>query len=418
MRATTTTSGALFLVAAAVLAGCGSGGGSSSRALTNTGGAAKAGTTATTPTTTPGSINTLPGSSAIPFGAPPATAAVMSTTTAAATSAATTPTTSATTTPPATTTPTTTSPIGTTPVVGTPPPGLPVAAAIAPIFTGASLRGTIPGGLTTGFDGQLYFPGERLVPGSFFLVVVNGVPTKYLPATFYSSELLSSYVYLTTAADYEFIAVAPDGSQSTAARFTVAQSTPQTLFGLNPPVVSMVFPSSLDTTFSGMLWLVGDQLMPGAVATISQPGLPSYVMPLLVQNERTAGLTIPAVVAGSLTITVTNPTLLSSTARTFAVGPATVPAGTAAPSVSIPGSVQAPFLGMVHVIGQDIALGAWIELRPAGTTTTTAVSVLSRQSTAEALWTLVYPGAGQYEVRVVNPNGAASPWRAFEVLPQ
>ena len=72
----------------------------------------------------------------------------------------------------------------------------------------------------------------------------------------------------------------------------------------------------------------------------------------------------------------------------------------------------------MECLGQDIALGAWIELRPAGTTTTTALSILSRSSNAEALWTLVYPGAGQYEVRVVNPNGAASPWRAFEVLPQ
>jgi hypothetical protein len=36
-------------------------------------------------------------------------------------------------------------------------------------------------------------------------------------------------------------------------------------------------------------------------------------------------------------------------------------------------------------------------------------------STAEAWWMLLYPQAGAYEARVVNPDGQATPWRSFDV---
>jgi hypothetical protein len=68
----------------------------------------------------------------------------------------------------------------------------------------------------------------------------------------------------------------------------------------------------------------------------------------------------------------------------------------------------------VHVLGSDLALGATVELRDVATQAvqeTFAVWV----SSAEAWWTLVYPPSGDYEVRVVNPGGAASPWSSFQV---
>jgi hypothetical protein len=45
----------------------------------------------------------------------------------------------------------------------------------------------------------------------------------------------------------------------------------------------------------------------------------------------------------------------------------------------------------------------------------TSRTTLVRVSSAEAWWTLVYPAQGPYEMRVVNPGGAASPWTPFDV---
>jgi hypothetical protein len=284
--------------------------------------------------------------------------------------------------------------------------------AVAPAPTGARLKGTIPASLTTGFDGTLYFAGEGLQPGSVFEVSVNGVFTKFLPATFHASDLLATYVYLTVAADYTFVAIAPDGSRSTPATFTVAAGTPQALVGLTAPDVQMMFPTRLETTTSGVVWLLGDQFMPGAVVTVQQAGLPAFVAPLVVLNERTAGWPVLGLVQGTVTLTVTNPTLLSSTPVTVAVGPA--PPTGATPRAMFPPGVVGPFLGSVHVVGGAIEVGAVVEHRLVGATTSTSTP-LARVSPAEAWWPLLYPAAGTYEVRVVNPGGAASAWSTFDV---
>lgn len=287
-------------------------------------------------------------------------------------------------------------------------------AAAAP-STGAALFGTIPPDPATGFDGSLFFVGERLVPGSLLLVTVNGVPTKTLPATFYSSQLLSTYVHLTVPATYTFTAIAPDGTSSASVTLTVPAGSPTAVLGLDPPAVQMVYPTRIDGSFAGTVWLLGDQFMPGAVLTIQQPNLPPMVVPLLVTNERTAAWVVGPLAPGSATLTVTNPTLLSSTAVTLPVGttpPGGAPAAT--PSAYFAGGVTSPFLGTVTVYGSDLALGASMELRPVGGSTVTTTPLV-RLSSAEAWWTLVYPTPGSYEVRVVNPGGAASPWTSFDV---
>jgi len=281
--------------------------------------------------------------------------------------------------------------------------------------TQASLHGTIPPDPTTGFDGLLYFVGERLAPGSVMHVAVNGVPTKVLPAVFHSAETLGAYVYLTVAADYTFTAVAPDGTTSAPVQLTVPNGGPAALTGLNPPEVHMAFPPSLDTSFSGTVWLHGDQFMPGCVVTALQPGLPPYAVPAVYLNERTIGWVTATPLAGDVTLQVTNPTLMSSRTFTLTVGspPAAGPGG-AAPQVSHPGQVASPFVGTVHLVGAGILPGAWAELRDS-TTGRAATTPLIRVSPNEAWWTLVYPQPGAYEVRFVNPGGAASPWTAFDV---
>ncbi len=299
--------------------------------------------------------------------------------------------------------------------------GAPPATAAAPSPaappSGPQLFGTIPHDPETGFDGSLYFVGERLVPGSIISVAVNGIPTKVLPATFVSSELLSTYVYLTVPATYTFTALAPDGSASTPIDVVVPDGGAAALFGLEDPEIQLVFPPSLDTSFAGTVWLIGDHFMPGSAVTVSVAGVPVLVEPLVFVNDRTVGWVTATPFAGDVTIQVTNPTLRSSGELTLTVGPATPPVGASGPTPQVtgPSSVASPFLGAVHLIGAGIVPGAVAELRPRGGGAAVATSPLVWLSTSEAHWMLVYPQPGAFEMRVVNPGGAASPWRPFEV---
>ena len=286
-------------------------------------------------------------------------------------------------------------------------------ATTTPTVTGPQVYGTIPPDPETGFDGTLYLAGEQLAPGSLIAVDVNGVPTKVLPATFYSSELLGVYVNLTVAADYTFTPVAPDGTRAAGVTFTVANGGIQSLLGLTQPDVQMVYPPSLDANFSGTVWFMGRGFVAGCTATLQVGGIPLAIVPLDYLNERTVGLSLPLVNPGDLTITITNPSFLSSTPLILTVGQAPS-TGTATPVAYGPGSIASPFVGSVHLNGSDIASGASVELRPLGGSVF-STTPLVRVSSNEAWWTLVYPAPGAYEARVVNPNGAAGPWWSFDV---
>lgn len=381
----------MVAVSVLVLAGCGSGGGSSTRGSTSA-----ATTSAPAPgSASPSAVNLLAaitagGSSASAAPAAPASPAPASPAPASPAPAA-----------PA-------SPASPAPASG-PAPASPAPAAPA----GPALHGLIPPDPTTGFNGSLYFVGERLVPGSSILVTVNGIPTKVLPALFLGSDSLSTYVHLTVPADYEFAALAPNGTTSTPVRVTVPNGGPLANLGLTSPDVQMAFPTRLEVGFTGVVWLMGRGFVPGAVATIQQPGLLPQVTPLVFLNERTVGWVPGLLVTGSATVTVTNPTFLSSAPVTFTVG-VPAPAGSTPHSVSFPSGVSAPFLGSVHLVGAGIELGAVVEHRPVGTTAALTTALL-RISPAEAWWSLLYPLPGQYEARVVNPGGAASPWQPFTV---
>lgn len=279
--------------------------------------------------------------------------------------------------------------------------------------TGARVFGTVPPDPETGFGGTLYLAGERLVPGSFIAVDVNGVPTKVLPATFYSSELLGVYVNLTVPADYTFTPVAPDGTRAAGVTFTVVDGGLQALLGLTTPDVQMVFPPSLDASFSGTVWFMGRGFVNGCTATLQVGGIPIAIVPLDYLNERTVGLDLPVLNPGDLTITISNPSFLSSTPLILTVGQAPT-TGTTTPTAYGPGSLASPFVGSVHLTGSDIESGAEVELRPLGGATLSKTPLV-RVSSNEAWWTLIYPTPGSYEARVVNPNGAAGAWWSFDV---
>lgn len=382
----------LALLAGLILSGCGGHGSSGGKSAATSAGASSAATPAAGATPAgpvgPGSINVL----ALGATGGGATAATGSASAAVPSSATATP--------------------GASPA--TPAAGAaPVAAATNP--NQPQLWGTIPTDPSTGFDGTLYLVGEKLVPGSVISVEVNGVWTKFLPATFYSSELLGVYVYLTVPADYAFTAVAPDGTQSTPVRFTVPNGGLQAVLGLNAPSVFMVYPPRLDTAFHGTLWLIGDQFMPGSVALVSAGNLPPFVMPLQFLNERTAGLLWSAPFPGDVTIQVMNPTTLTSQAFTVTVGQAAAPTGVGtAPVFAAPSQVASPFVGTVHLAGDGFLPGAWAELRTPGGATLSATPLIYISS-REAWWTLAYPQPGNYEVRVVNPGNAAAAWAPFQV---
>jgi hypothetical protein len=79
---------------------------------------------------------------------------------------------------------------------------------------------------------------------------------------------------------------APDGTRSTSIQLTVPDGGVTGLLGVNPPDVSMVYPPSLDTSFTGTVWLVGSGFVRGCWATVLSPRLPPYVVPLDFLNER------------------------------------------------------------------------------------------------------------------------------------
>ncbi|MCA8925651.1 MAG: hypothetical protein KDD82_27830 [Planctomycetes bacterium] len=253
------------------------------------------------------------------------------------------------------------------------------------------------------------------MPGSIVQVTVNGIPTKVLPAVFYSSELLAIEVWFTIPADYEFAAIAPNGTVSKAVQLTVPNGGMQSVFGMGTPDIQMAFPPSLDTQFSGTVWLIGAEFTPGCVATVTVQGQLPYVAPLLFVNDRTVGWISTIPLAGDVTLQVTNPTLLTSQTITLTVQGAQQPAGApVVPQVSAPAQVSSPFVGSVHLVGADIQQGAYAELRVPGGAMAMTVPLI-RVSSAEAWLTLVYPPVGSYELRVVNPTGDASPWSAFDV---
>lgn len=359
--------------------------GSTTTSGTTTGSTGAVGTSAV-------AINVLPGSTA------PSTSATGST--SPVTSGSTAPVPSATSTTPVT--PTTPSPS-------------------AVLVTTPALFGTIPPAPTTGFGGTLYFVGERLVPGSTVEVSFQGQFVKYLPATFYSSEIIGVSVNLTIPGDYSFRAVAPDGTLSSAAPLTVANGTPASLFGLATPEVHMVYPPSPNTSFAGTMWIIGRDFAPGSTLLVQAPGfLMPVAAPLLHSNDETLGWVTATLLPGDYVLQVLNPSLQVSVPFTVTVtGPApTTPAPGAtlpAPRVYAPSGVTAPFVGSVRLYGVGILPGARAELRDATTQALVSATPLVSVSTAEAWWTLLYPQAGAYEARVVNPDGQGTPWTSFDV---
>lgn len=304
----------------------------------------------------------------------------------------------------------------------TPTPTAPAPAPAGVLVTTPALFGTIPPAPSTGFGGTLYFVGERLVPGSTVEVSYQGAFVKYLPATFFSSEILGVSVNLTIPGDYGFRAVAPDGTLSSALPLTVANGTPASLFGLAQPEVHMVYPPSPDTAFAGTMWIMGRDFAPGSTLLVQAPGfLSPYVAPLLHSNDETLGWVTATLLPGDYVLQVLNPSLQVSVPFTVTVtGPSPTtppPAGATlpAPRVYAPSGVAAPFVGSVRLYGVGILPGARAELRDATTQAPVSSTPLVSVSTAEAWWMLLYPQAGAYEARVVNPDGQATPWRSFDV---
>jgi hypothetical protein len=278
----------------------------------------------------------------------------------------------------------------------------------------------VPPNPTTGFGGYLWLVGERIRPGSSVLVSYQGVPIKVLPGLFYSSQVLGVDVFLTIPGDYDFAALAPDGTTSTAVAMTVASGGAQGAFTLEAPSLQMVYPPSFDTSFVGTAWLLGDHFMPGATLLASYAGGPDVVLPLVFVNSQVVGWVGATPQAGDLTLRVENPTLLSSTPVTLKVATAGSSgsggaSGAPAPQLlAPPTSVGAPFLGNLKIYGQAFAVGARVELTDVASGAMTATEVLY-VSPGEVWWELVYPPAGSYQAVLRNPDGQATPGWPFQV---
>jgi hypothetical protein len=278
------------------------------------------------------------------------------------------------------------------------------------------LLGSIPPDPETGFNGFLWFVGERIIPGSWIRVSYMGVPIKVLPSVYDSSQLVGVYVYLTVPGDYIFEALAPDGSLSTPLALTIPQGH---LPGLNPadPELHMVYPPDLRVGFAGTVWLMGDNFAPGASLLVQFDNAPPVALPLIYMNERSLGWITAMPVAGAVTMRVVNPDLRSTIPLTLTVTAPQPTPGHLFPAPALlllQNSVGAPFLGTVHLYGSDFLPGALLEVTAAATgqKQTTPLVFLS---SAEMTWMLAYPQPGSYEIVVVNPDGQRSaPW-TFDV---
>ncbi len=146
----------------------------------------------------------------------------------------------------------------------------------------------------------------------------------------------------------------------------------------------MIYPPSLDTQFSGMVWLIGQGFMPGCTLTVLHTKSLPQVVPLLYVNERTVGWsTATPPLPGDVTLQVTNPTLLASSTLTLTVG-TPAPGSGNVPQASGPSSVSSPFVGSVQLYGTGIESGAVGELRDATSGTLLRQTSLIRVSSAEA----------------------------------
>ncbi|MDF1666031.1 MAG: hypothetical protein P1V97_30015, partial [Planctomycetota bacterium] len=231
-----------------------------------------------------------------------------------------------------------------------------------------------------------------------------------LPANFYSSELLSSYVFLTIPGDYRFEALALDGSISGGFDLTIPQGGLPGVFNNADPAIHMSFPSQFQQGFLGSIYLMGDHFIEGAQLIVQVPNLPPVTVPLTYINSRTLSWTISAPLPGSISIQVVNPDLRTSSPITLTFqGSPTVNTGVfPRPTVAFgPSLLSAPFVGSSHIYGQDFLPGAIIEWKDLSSNqvTLTPAGYLSNQ---ELLWTLVYPAPGQYELVVVNPDNQRS----------
>lgn len=288
----------------------------------------------------------------------------------------------------------------------------PVAAPI-PAPTAAAIYGTVPPDPETGFNGLLFFQGERFQPGSTLLVTYQGLPLKVLPLNFDSSQLVSAYVFLTIAGDYEFTVVAPDLTQSPAYPLTIPQGPPPALTNPNDPELHMIFPPTITAGYTGNIWLMGDHFVPGSTLVLHAQGTPAITLPLNFVNSRNLGWITSLPLAGDVTIRVLSPDLRTSNTLQLTIdpNPVTTTGQFPAPIIAFgPSLVEAPFLGTVRLVGQDYLPGAVLEIKDTvrGTVTT---SLLTFQSSSEVTWMAPYPQPGDYELTVINPDGQRSaPW--------
>jgi hypothetical protein len=252
-----------------------------------------------------------------------------------------------------------------------------------------------------------------MVPGSFVQVSFQGSPIALLPSVFFSSAVVGVDVTFLVAGDYSFTAIAPDGSLSSALALTVA--TPTSSGILAAPAVNMVFPPSVDTTFMGTVWIMGDHFLPGATLTGTGP-LGPFVAPLTFVNERTLGWYTATPIAGSYTLQVLDPTWQLSQSVTITVGAPQAPVGSfPTPVVTYTDhSVVSPFFGCVRIFGQDFLPGSVVDLESKATGAILTTPLLFVGS-SEVWWTLVYPAPGDYVATLRNPDGQATASWSFTV---
>ncbi len=167
-------------------------------------------------------------------------------------------------------------------------------------------------------------------------------------------------------------------------------------------------PPDPTTAFSGVLFMVGERILPGSTVLVSYQASPVAWLPGIFTSSEVLGIDTVFLAGGDYTLAVIAPDGTSSAPLALTV--AAAPSGSsllAAPEVHMvwPASFDTSFAGTAWIMGDHFEAGAVLAgTSPVGSFVAPLLFVNERTLG----WVTATPVAGSYSLQVVNPTLAAS----------
>jgi hypothetical protein len=169
-------------------------------------------------------------------------------------------------------------------------------------------------------------------------------------------------------------------------------------------LLSGTIPPDPTTAFSGVLFIVGQRIVPGSTVLVSYQGSPVAWLPGIFTSSEVLGIDTVFLTDGDYTLTVIAPDGTSSAPLALTV--AAAPSGSsllAAPEVHMvwPAAFDTSFAGTAWILGDHFEPGAVLSgTSPVGSFVAPLLFVNERTLG----WVTATPVAGNYSLQVVNPT--------------